>query len=229
MSLTDFASNILPAGFRIGPIQALGRELGKIGPICALKAPEQSLLSKRKRMQVDGSLSFAMTTTLVMPVLVAGVHRAKELRTSALKFGSAGQPSWLYPCKRIDPSLMPGWSPPNWAWTAMLWSRSSVGRRHVHIVSGSVEGQLISLRTVMGEVKERSSWKERMYQVYLIRVTRVKTKCPEYYLGIAVPWRLVSVECDEHLHWENSTLLIMLWVDANSLKPYKPCQQYHTI
>ena len=40
----------------------------------------------------------------------------------------------------------------------MLRSRSSVGRRSVHIVSGSVEGRLV--RTMIGEVKERSSWKE---------------------------------------------------------------------
>jgi len=33
---------------------------------------------------------------------------------------------------------------------------------------------------MMGEAKERSSWKEEMRQVYLIQVTRVKTKCPEY-------------------------------------------------
>jgi len=62
----------------------------------------------------------------------------------------------------------------------------------------------------MGEVKERSSWKERMCQVYLIRVTREKTKCREYWLDIAFSWRLVSVECDEHLHPENLRLLIML-------------------
>ena len=146
MSLTDFASNTLPAGFRIGPIQALGIKLGKIGPISALLAPEQLLLSKRKRTQLVGSWSFAMTTTLVMPVLVMGLHPVKVLPTSALKFGSVGQPSWLYPCKRIDPCLMPGWSPPKAgrAWTAMLWSRSrsNVGRRRVHIVSGSTEGHL---------------------------------------------------------------------------------------
>ena len=90
----------------------------------------------------------------------------------------------------------------------MLRRRSSIGRRSVHIVSGSVEGRLVRIMT--GEVKERSSWKEGMCQVYLIRVTRVKTKCREYWLDIAVPWRLVSVECDEHLHRANWTLLIML-------------------
>ena len=113
----------------------------------------------------------------------------------------------------------------NWAWTAMLWSRSSAGRGPVHIVWGRVEGRLI--RTMMEEVKERSSWRERMCQIYLIRVTREKTKCWEYWLNIAVPWRLVSVECDEHLHRENSTLLIMLGVDVSRLKPHKACQQYH--
>ena len=49
-----------------------------------------------------------------------------------------------------------------------------------------------------------------MGKVYLIRMTRVKTKCQKYWLDIAVPSRLVSAECDEHLHRENSTLLIML-------------------
>ena len=89
----------------------------------------------------------------------------------------------------------------NSAWTAMLWSRSSVDRRIAHIVNGSVKGQLISIR--VGEVREKSSWKERICQVYLTRVIRVKTKGREYWLDIAVPWRLVSVERDEHLHREN--------------------------
>ena len=111
------------------------------------------------------------------------------------------------------------------AWTAMLWSRSSVGRMFVHIVWGSVEGWL--MRTMMGEVKEGSLWKEGMCRIYLIRVIREKMKCREYWLDIAVPWRLVSVECDEHLHRENSTVLIMRSVDANCLKPHKACQKYH--
>ena len=63
---------------------------------------------------------------------------------------------------------------------------------------------------MIGKVKEGGSRKERMCQVYLIRVTQVKTKCREYWLDIAVAWRLVSVECDKHLHRENSTPLIML-------------------
>ena len=62
----------------------------------------------------------------------------------------------------------------------------------------------------MGEVKERSSWWGRMYQVYLIRVAQVKAQSGEYWLDIAVPWRLVSVECEEHLHRGDSKLLILL-------------------
>jgi len=38
----------------------------------------------------------------------------------------------------------------------MVRSRSSAGRMSVHIVLRSVEGRFI--RTIMGEVKERSSW-----------------------------------------------------------------------
>jgi len=84
----------------------------------------------------------------------------------------------------------------------MLRSRSSVGGRSLHCVSRSVEGQLI--RAIMGEVKEWSSWGGTNVSILLesnlIRVTRVKTQCRESWFDIAIPWRLVSVECDEHLH-----------------------------
>jgi len=49
-----------------------------------------------------------------------------------------------------------------------------------------------------------------MCQVYLIQVTRVKAKCREYWLDIAVPWGLVSVVWNEHLHRGNSMLLIIV-------------------
>ena len=52
-------------------------------------------------------------------------------------------------------------------------------------MSGSLEGRIV--RTMIGKVKERSSRKEVMCQVYLIRVTRVETKCGEYWLDIVVP------------------------------------------
>ena len=165
---------------------------------------------------------FRETSTLEMPTPKRGKHGTALEMCSAV-FRSAGQPPGPYSNKSINASLKIGQFGftvgagrarrarevgDNCAWTAMLRSRSSVGRRSVHIVSGSAEGRLVGI--MMGEVKERSSWKERMCQVYLIQVTRAKTKCREYWSDIAVPWRLVSVECDEHLHRGDSTVLIML-------------------
>ena len=66
----------------------------------------------------------------------------------------------------------------NWAWIAMLWSRSSIGRRPVHIVSRGVEERLIM--GMVGEVKKMSSWRDPMCQVYLIQVARVGMKYWEY-------------------------------------------------
>ena len=125
-----------------------------------------------------------------------GLH-PMVVRIFAPTRGSLGQPSVLNPCMktefRIELAEGVGVTNGNLAsaaivcgiWTAIIGSKSSVGRRSVHIVSGSVEGRLI--RTMMREVKKVEFVEETKVSSRLEMSNTSETKCLEYWLDITAP------------------------------------------